>query len=477
MEERTIISNRIKTPDGTIIESVHVHDFNCHVDTNGKQYCVDGGKDYLKRSCEDDDYIECSVYSDAPHDEIRLVQKWGVKQDSGHPIFVSISELTNMHIINILITQEQISKQLRKIFNDELHYKNINNINILKDNLKLKHAKVSYENKEKRKSFDDTFMQKNINIVLKEPIYPTGKITKIDELKKFTKELRNFNAEYVLNNKIEAINKFFKDNNLDSVVVGLSGGLDSSLVYKLLLQASSKFGSPIKQVYGIFMPINSNGITGQDTAEKFVDQLLTTCIHYKTHKYSKIDLTNVSNEYRKSLNISNNWVQGQIDSIVRTPVMYGIAAQMQSEGFKSIVAGTTNRDEGAYIGFYGKSSDFANDLQPIMDLHKSEVEKLAELLYVPYSIILRPATGDVYDGSLDETTIGSPYWFLELYQILMENDCRYLVNNITDCSEILTWCLNIELLHNKNLHKYENGKPMGFAKYVDVMKRTLEIIK
>ncbi len=45
-----IVKNSIKTPDGTEIISKHRHDMICHVDsTTGKEYCVDGGYDYLRR--------------------------------------------------------------------------------------------------------------------------------------------------------------------------------------------------------------------------------------------------------------------------------------------------------------------------------------------------------------------------------------------------------------------------------------------
>ena len=38
-----ILSNRLKTPDGTILESLHRHDYVTHTDANGKEYMLDGG--------------------------------------------------------------------------------------------------------------------------------------------------------------------------------------------------------------------------------------------------------------------------------------------------------------------------------------------------------------------------------------------------------------------------------------------------
>ena len=54
MSKERIVSNRIRTPDGTILESMHRHDYVTYTDANGKEYMVDGGLDYLRRNVHDD---------------------------------------------------------------------------------------------------------------------------------------------------------------------------------------------------------------------------------------------------------------------------------------------------------------------------------------------------------------------------------------------------------------------------------------
>jgi len=127
MSEARIVSNRIRTPDGTILESMHRHDYVTYVDKNGKEYMVDGGLDYLRRNVHDDaPYEEISVYDDAPHVEIREVFKWGTRgKDGRQPLkFVPLKDLTTEHIDAILETQTHIADHIRKIFIDELNFRN-----------------------------------------------------------------------------------------------------------------------------------------------------------------------------------------------------------------------------------------------------------------------------------------------------------------------------------------------------------------
>lgn len=69
--ERHLIYNAVRTPDGTILESRHVHDYATHLDANGDEYMVDGGFDYLRRSVNKVPAEDLSLYSDEKHEVIR----------------------------------------------------------------------------------------------------------------------------------------------------------------------------------------------------------------------------------------------------------------------------------------------------------------------------------------------------------------------------------------------------------------------
>lgn len=299
-------------------------------------------------------------------------------------------------------------------------------------------------------------------------------IRTLDGVVQLCKELRGFQPMTTLTAKIRSINKFFSDENLDTAVIGLSGGIDSTLVYYMLLRAASFTDSPIKKVCGLFLPIDANGVTGQDAAERCYDLIVERTQCMPCAHLDKIDLTKAAQAYYDAIEPGDDWVCGQIASIVRTPALYGVAAAFQKQGYKSLVVGTTNRDEGSYIGFFGKGSDGAVDLNIISDLHKSEVYDLASLLNVPVDIIGREPKGDVWDAKTDEEMMGCPYFFLEAYQILLEMGLTHLVSSIEDCPDAVRWAENIERMHEKNKHKYAaDGSMLGFARHLDVLRRNI----
>ena len=127
LSKEKIIANRIRTPDGTILESMHRHDYVTHDDANGLEYMVDGGLDYVRRIVHDDaPYEELSVYSNDPHKLIREAFKWGTRgKDGKQPLtYVPLKDLTTEHIDAILETQTHIQEYIRKIFLDELEFRN-----------------------------------------------------------------------------------------------------------------------------------------------------------------------------------------------------------------------------------------------------------------------------------------------------------------------------------------------------------------
>lgn len=99
-----IIYNAIRTPDGTVLESRHRHDFKQYVDKNLQYYAVDGGQDYLKRAYDTFDYVELSLYDTDPIEKIREHFTWGTRGPKcDQPVkYVKLKDLDTLHIQNII---------------------------------------------------------------------------------------------------------------------------------------------------------------------------------------------------------------------------------------------------------------------------------------------------------------------------------------------------------------------------------------
>ena len=70
MSERKLIYSGLKTPDGTLLQSTHRHDYITHLDKNGNEYMLDGGLDYQRYNTHGDEEL-IAHYDDEPFDIIR----------------------------------------------------------------------------------------------------------------------------------------------------------------------------------------------------------------------------------------------------------------------------------------------------------------------------------------------------------------------------------------------------------------------
>jgi hypothetical protein len=121
-----LISNRIRTPDGTILESIHRHDYVTYTDANGKEYMVDGGLDYLRRNIHDDaPYEELSLYCNSDHSLIREAFKWGTRGiDGKQPLtWLVLKDMATDHVEAILETQTHLRDHIRQVFVNELNFR------------------------------------------------------------------------------------------------------------------------------------------------------------------------------------------------------------------------------------------------------------------------------------------------------------------------------------------------------------------
>ena len=190
-------------------------------------------------------------------------------------------------------------------------------------------------------------------------------------------------------------------NPAESLIVGVSGGVDSALTSTL----SSLTG--IKTI-AVSMPITTTSIntTLSDVHGMWLKN------KYNNANYITIDLTSTYNQFNSVLvNSNQNSDLGFANSKsrLRMVTLYQIAAAQNG-----IVVGTGNKVEDFGVGFYTKYGDGGVDISPIADLMKSEVKSLASTLEIDDRILSAPPTDGLWDDNrTDEKQLGLSYDDLE----------------------------------------------------------------
>ena len=242
-----------------------------------------------------------------------------------------------------------------------------------------------------------------------------------------------------LSNKIqEWITNYATENNLQVLVVGVSGGIDSAVVSTLC----AKTGIP---TIVVGMPINSNP---KNTKLSDLQIALLSKTYSNVEGYN-VDLSSVFESFKshKVFDRFNSELGfANTKSRIRMISLYQIAASVSG-----IVVGTGNKVEDFGVGFYTKYGDGGVDISPIADLYKSEVRELGRLLNVPQEIIdAEPTDGLWDDNRVDETQIGVSYdhleWVMEYGLKKWEDDLKLTEKEMTAISSYLSF-------NTKNKHK------------------------
>ena len=184
-----------------------------------------------------------------------------------------------------------------------------------------------------------------------------------------------------------------------ALVVGISGGVDSSVVSTLCALTGRKtivLSMPIKQIKA-----------QHDLSLKHGKWLSSK---YKNVEYNLIELEKVFNSFKETLNKFNS-EHGLANSRarLRMSTLYQVAAANTG-----IVVGTGNKVEDFGVGFYTKYGDGGVDISPIADCTKTEVWEMGDYLGIPKEIIeAEPTDGLWDDGRSDVKQLGMSYHDLE----------------------------------------------------------------
>lgn len=213
----------------------------------------------------------------------------------------------------------------------------------------------------------------------------------------------DFDWNGIVNHICSGIRSFVPED-VKGVVLGLSGGLDSSVVAYLSVKA---LGSD--RVLGLLMP------DSDVTPKVDVDDALIVAENLGIN-YRVIDIKPVMDSFSsilKPFSSSSKLSIGNLRARVRMCINYYFA---NLEGW--LVAGCGDRSE-ILLGYFTKYGDGGCDFLPIGSLYKTQVRRLASFLEVPDEIVSKPSSPALWPGHLAEAEIGYSYEFIDKVLYLM----------------------------------------------------------
>ena len=207
---------------------------------------------------------------------------------------------------------------------------------------------------------------------------------------------------------VKWISDYAKENEISTLVIGVSGGVDSAVTSTLCAETGLR-------TIALSMPIHQRK-SQNDLSLSHCNWLKSNWNNVET---DIIDLSETFDSISLALGSKGNseMALANTRARLRMATLYAFAAS--NEG---IVVGTGNKVEDFGVGFYTKYGDGGVDISPIADLYKSEVFSLASSLGIIQEIQeAAPTDGLWEDGRTDEEQIGATYEELEWAMREIEN--------------------------------------------------------
>jgi len=229
------------------------------------------------------------------------------------------------------------------------------------------------------------------------------------------------------------ISSYFKHNNISEAIIGLSGGIDSTVVLYLLARANELFGYP-KLITAIFMPYKYTS----DISYQVIEQLKEVFKYNNAISIITYDISEQVNTIYEGLEILSceylSAVYNNCFDLIGDKISRRIAkqnAQARIRGLLlttfsnarpgSIVISCGNKTEYA-LGYATLYGDMAGGLAPIKDLYKTEIYELARYLGVPELVINRKPSAELDENQYDENDFGITYAEIDsMLQDIIEN--------------------------------------------------------
>jgi NAD+ synthase len=196
----------------------------------------------------------------------------------------------------------------------------------------------------------------------------------------------------------------------ERVVLGLSGGVDSSLVAALAAEALGA-----QNVMGVMMPYRASSPKSREDALRVIQQLGIN--------QAEVDISPQIDAYFSRFPEADQVRRGNKMARERMTILYD-----HSWAWRALVIGTSNKTE-LLLGYGTIYGDMASAINPIGDLYKSQLWQLADAVGVPTAIVQKAPSADLWAGQSDETELGFQYRMIDqlLYYLV---DQRYTLEEV-----------------------------------------------
>jgi len=220
----------------------------------------------------------------------------------------------------------------------------------------------------------------------------TDQTTVLTESSPLDLRLSEAELERTREHVVQFIRDVVDDAGAEGAVLGLSGGIDSTLTAYLAAEALGP-----EQVHGLIMPSEVNREDDRSDAERVAQELGIA--------YDVIEIRSIVDRFTSAFpeGRDDKLATGNVRVRVRGVLNYYVANHENR-----VVLGTGNRTE-ALTGYFTKYGDQAVDCNPIGNLYKQQVRQLAAHVGVPDDLVMRTPTAGMWVGQTDEEELGLSY--------------------------------------------------------------------